>query len=78
MSYQFPDALQRIVSSRMKTGKYRDEDELLLDAFRALSDEEEDIAAINEAIGDWSADKPGSSRGSVFEAMIEGQDLAEG
>ena len=51
MAYSFPKDLQDLVGERMRTGKYGSEEDLLRDALRALSEQEDDdVAAIEEAI----------------------------
>jgi Arc/MetJ-type ribon-helix-helix transcriptional regulator len=51
--------LQQFVRDRMASGKYASEEELLRDAFLALAEEEEDLAAVREAVAQWRAGDPG-------------------
>ena len=46
MTYAFPPDLRELVGEQMASGKYASEDELLRHALRALSEEEEDLAAV--------------------------------
>ena len=50
MPYSFPPDLRQFVASRIASGQYADEDELLRDACRALSEEEGELVAIQEAV----------------------------
>ena len=59
MAFPFPPDLQQLVRDRMATGKYASEEELLRDAFLALTEEEEDVAAVREAVAQWQAGDPG-------------------
>ena len=59
MAFSFPPDLQQFVRDRMAPGKYASEEELLRDAFFALAEEEEDVAAVREAVAQWQAGDPG-------------------
>ena len=50
MPYSLPPDLQQFVASRIASGQYANEDELLREACRALSEEEGELAAIQEAV----------------------------
>jgi putative addiction module CopG family antidote len=69
MQYPFPADLQALVGEQMKSGSYSSEDELLRDALRALAEEEEDLAAVQEAIDDWRAGDHGTDMVSAFAAV---------
>jgi antitoxin ParD1/3/4 len=43
MSYAFPAELQRLIQDELATGGYADEDEVLLQAMRALQDRKETL-----------------------------------
>ena len=55
MSYAFPPELDRLVRQKLATGEYGSEDEVLLDAMRALQDRDQTIMAIREGIADMEA-----------------------
>ncbi len=55
MPYSFPPDVNELVCAHMSSGKYSSEDELLRVALQALSEEEEDLAAVRESIDDWHA-----------------------
>jgi antitoxin ParD1/3/4 len=55
MAYPFSPSVQGIVEQYMATGGYASEDELLLDAFAALRQRDEDLAAIQAGIADMEA-----------------------
>jgi putative addiction module CopG family antidote len=73
MQYPFPADLQAMVGEQMKTGAYGSEDELLRDALRALAEEEEDFAAVQEAIAEWHAGDQGTELGTAFAAVRASQ-----
>jgi putative addiction module CopG family antidote len=73
MQYPFPADLPAMVGEQMKTGTYSSEDELLRDALRALAEEEEDLAAVQEAIAEWRAGDQGTDLGPAFAAVRETQ-----
>ena len=55
MSYTFPPELDRLVRDKLATGEYASEEELLLEAMRALVDRDEAIAGIRRGIEDMEA-----------------------
>jgi len=55
MSYAFPPELDRLVQKELATGVYASEDEVLLEAVRALRDRDEVDAAIREGLDDVKA-----------------------
>ena len=59
MAFPFPTDLQEFVRQRMASGAYASEEELLRHAFHALAEEEEDLAAVREAVAEWQAGDPG-------------------
>jgi putative addiction module CopG family antidote len=71
MSYPFPPDLVELVAERMSTGAYGSEDDLLRDALRALSEEEEDLLAVREAITEMEAGDPGIPLAEAFQAIRE-------
>jgi Arc/MetJ-type ribon-helix-helix transcriptional regulator len=67
MSYQFPPDLDKLVRERMATDNYSSEDELLRSALLALSEEEEDLAAVNAAIAELEAGDAGIPLDQAFD-----------
>ena len=59
MAFPFPPDLQQFVRDQMASGKYASEEELLRDAFLALAEEDEDVAAVRAAVTEWQAGDPG-------------------
>jgi putative addiction module CopG family antidote len=74
MSYAFPPDLRELVAARLANGKYSTEDELLRDALRALNEEDEDLAAVREAIADWQAGDQGTPLGEAFDEVRRAAD----
>lgn len=69
MPYSFPPDVNELVCAHMSSGKYASEDELLRAPLQALTEEEEDLAAVRESIGDWLAGDPGIPLESAFAAI---------
>lgn len=69
MHYPFPPDLQKLVDARLATGSYASEDEVLRDALRALTEEDEDLAAVREAIAEWRAGDPGMPLNEAFDEI---------
>ena len=55
MRYEFPGEIKTLMASRMATGKYASEDDVLRRALRALADYDEAIADIQEGMDDEAA-----------------------
>ena len=53
MAYTFPTELANAVREHLATGVYESEDEVLLEALRALKERDENLAAIREGIDDF-------------------------
>lgn len=69
MAYQFPPDVQERLMEWMASGKYSSEDDVLRDALRALSDEEQDFAAVEEALADLDRGDPGVPLGQAFDEL---------
>jgi Arc/MetJ-type ribon-helix-helix transcriptional regulator len=69
MLYPFPPDLRELVAARLASGNYRTEDELLGDALRALDEENEDLAAVRDAIAEWRAGDEGTPLAEAFEEV---------
>jgi|WetSurMetagenome_2_1015567.scaffolds.fasta_scaffold1000943_1 Arc/MetJ-type ribon-helix-helix transcriptional regulator len=55
MSYVFPPEIARLVREELAAGVYASEDEVLLEAMRALHERDEAIASIKEGLLDLEA-----------------------
>ena len=55
MSYPFPPVLDRLIREELATGVYHSEDEVLVEAMRALRDRDEAVAGIREGLSDLEA-----------------------
>ena len=69
MLYPFPPDLKELIAARLATGNYSTEDELLRDALRALDEEDEDLAAVNDAIAEWRAGDRGTPLAEAFDEV---------
>ena len=69
MAYSFPPDVKLLIDSRMASGKYATEDELLRDALDALDAEATELEAIQAAITDWRAGDPGVPLDEAFDQI---------
>ena len=69
MTYAFPPDVEELVAGRMAAGGYATEDDVLRDALRALAEEEEDLAAVREAIAEYRAGDPGRPLDEAFDLV---------
>lgn len=76
MPYQFPPNIQELVVQKMASGHYASEDELLLEALRSLSDDEEDLRAVQEAIDEWRAGDEGVPVDEAFDSIRKKHGIA--
>jgi putative addiction module CopG family antidote len=73
MSYAFPADVQQLIAGRMATGGYATEEDVLRDALRALAEEEEDIAAVRDAVAEFRSGDAGLPLGEAFELVRRSQ-----
>lgn len=66
MAYQFPPDLEEQLRERLSTGQYATEDDVLREALRALRRQDQDVAAVNEAIEEMEA----GDRGKPFDEFV--------
>jgi putative addiction module CopG family antidote len=69
MSYPLPPDVEEMVRQRMASGKYPSEGDLFREALQALSEEEQDLAAIQEAVAEWRAGDSGIPLDEAFDAL---------
>ena len=69
MRYPFPADVEQIVESKMSTGRYTTEDELLKDALGALAAEDIEVAAIQAAIDQWREGDAGRAIEIAFDEV---------
>ncbi len=69
MGYPFPPDIQQAVGARMASGQYPSEDDLLREALRALEEQDEDLAAVNEAVAEWRAGDGGVPLDDAFTSL---------
>ena len=69
MAYPFPPDLQQLVADRLATGDYQTEDDVLREALRALAGQDDDLAAVREAVAEVKAGDEGLPLGEAFEAV---------
>lgn len=69
MAYAFPADVKDLVDEQIESGQYGSEDEVLRDALRALAEEQEDLAAVNEAIFEWRSGDSGVALDDAIAAI---------
>jgi len=69
MTYAFPPDVEELIAGRMAAGGYATEDDVLRDALRALAEEEEDLAAVREAIAEYRAGDAGRPLDEAFDLV---------
>jgi len=72
--YPFPSDVQQLVNAHLASGRYSTEDDVLRDALRALTEEEEGLIAVREAIDEWRAGDEGIPLAEAFDRVRRGQD----
>ncbi len=53
MPYTIPPDVETLVAHQMSTGRYQTEDDVLRSALEALTQQDEDLAAVQAAVDDW-------------------------
>ena len=71
MAHEFSETIERLISERMASGKYASEDDLLLDALTSLTDDEEEVRAIQEALDAIDRGEEGVPLDVAFERVRE-------
>ncbi len=67
MPYRFRPDVDQLVRRRMTTGRYATEDDLLREALQALDEEDEDLAAVREAVAEQQAGDEGVPLDNAFD-----------
>ena len=71
MTYPFPPDLQDLIQIQMSTGGYDTEDDLLRAALQSLSEEQEDLAAVKQAIAELEMGDEGVTLDEAFAIVRE-------
>ena len=69
MTYPFPPDLQQLIRAQMSTGVFDTQDDLLRAALRSLGEEQEDLAAVKQAIAEREAGDEGVPLDEAFAAV---------
>lgn len=69
MAYQFPPRVEDLIKKQLEAGHYESEDEVLLAALQSLEVEQEDWAAVSEALESLERGEQGMSLEEAFEAV---------
>ncbi len=69
MPYPFPSDVQQMVEARLSSGQYENEDDVLRDALRALTEVDDDLAAVREAIDEWRSGDEGTPLTEAFDEI---------
>lgn len=71
MSYGLPPDVEQMVKDQIASGQYDSEDDVLRDALRSLTEEQEHLAAVEQAIVELKAGDEGIPVREAFEALRE-------
>ena len=69
MSYEFPPQVDELLKKQMDKGDYESEDAVLLAALKSLEAEQEDWAAVSEALESLEQGEQGLSLEEAFELV---------
>ena len=69
MGYHFPPNVDTLVKKQLKSGQYASEDDVLLDALRALQAHQEESAAIQESLDTLDQGDPGVTLEQAFDTI---------
>ncbi len=78
MHHEFSPAVEHIISAKMATGKYENENELMMAALASLDTEEDDSEGLQEAIDLLERGVKGVSLDEAFERLRTKYDLKDG
>ena len=71
MAYQFPPDVVQLIKERLDSGDYDSEDDVLRHALRALGEEEQDLAAVKQAVDELNAGDEGIALDEAFDSIRE-------
>ncbi len=71
MTYPFPPDLRELIQTQMSGGGYDNEDDLLRAALQSLSEEQEDLAAVRQAIDERESGDEGVPLDEAFTLVRE-------
>ncbi len=69
MEMTIPPDVRRMIEEVLATGRYQNEEQVMREALRALTEQDEDVQAVCEAIDEWKAGDPGMPLDQAFEAI---------
>jgi putative addiction module CopG family antidote len=69
MTHEFPPEVDEMIRKQLDTGNYESQDDVLLAALRSLEGEQEDWAAVSEALDSLERGEPGLSLEEAFESV---------
>ena len=58
MPYTIPPDVETLVAHQMSTGRYQTEDDVLRSALEAVTQQDEDLAAVQAAVDEWRQGDP--------------------
>lgn len=71
MGLHFSDEIEKLIQDHMATGRYGSEEDLLLQAFQALDEDEIEISAIEEGLASIDRGDAGVSITDAFQRLRE-------
>lgn len=76
MIHKIPDDVQAAIDAKVASGEYADEETVLREAMARLTEFDEDVAKVQEAIDHWQAGDEGMPVEETFEMVrreVEGE-----
>ncbi len=70
MPYTIPPDVETLVAHQMSTGRYQSEDDVLRSALEALTQQDEDLAAVQAAFDEWQQGDPGVPLDELRNALL--------
>lgn len=77
MTHQFSPAVERIINAKMATGRYENEDELVMAALASLDAEEDDLEAIQAGLDVLDRGDVGIPVAEAFRRLREKYDIKD-
>ena len=69
MAITLPPDVRRMVEAKLASGRYQNEEEVLREALRALTEQDEDLDAVREAVAEWKSGDAGTPLTEAFQEI---------
>lgn len=65
-----PPDVEALVARQLASGRYRSEEDVLRSAMEALTEVDEDVAAVQQALDEWRSGDTGVSLGDAMRMVV--------